>query len=120
MAPPCATWSPSRRHDEHKGAPPLRSHDHVMGLPSLDRKQRRQVEVSNALMQRCSDFAVTCILNCVPFAIENPGKSLIWRTEQFKSLAALPHVSCTRFDSCQSVCWGGEEDIVTDTGRVDN
>ena len=101
MAPPCSTWSTSRRHDEHKGAPPLRSRDHVMGLPSLDARQRRTVQKANALVQRCTDFAVACILNAVPFAIENPEKSLMWEAVQVRHVAALSNVKRTRYDFCQ-------------------
>ena len=100
MAPPCASWSTSRRNDEHKGAPPLRSKEHMMGLPTLNAKQRRGVAKMNALMIRCYDFAANCILNKVPFAIENPLKSLIWQTQQFLHLANLPGVECTRMDFC--------------------
>ena len=101
LAPPCSSWSSSRRHDEHKGAPPLRSRQHVLGLPSLDSKQRRQVQTANALMQRTCDFAVSSVLNRVPFCIENPDKSLIFDTAQFKHLASLPEVVATRYDFCQ-------------------
>ena len=71
-----------------------------MGLPTLNAKQRRGVTKMNALMHRCYDFAANCILNKVPFAIENPLKSLIWDTQQFRHLMTLPGVQMCRYDFC--------------------
>ena len=68
MAPPCSTWSPSRRNDEHKGAPPLRSHDHIMGLPGLDNHQRipqlqRSLRGTSQAARRSSCFTETIPAN---------------------------------------------------------
>ena len=72
-----------------------------MGLPSLDARQRRTVQKANLLVQRCADFAVACILNMVPFVIENPEKSMMWDTEIMQRVAALANVRRTRYDFCQ-------------------
>ena len=70
MAPPCSTWSTSRRHDG-TGAPPLRSPDHVMGLPGLSSNDYTKVKEANDMVDRSFKIAANCILNRVPFAIEN-------------------------------------------------
>ena len=72
-----------------------------MGLLFRDACQRRIVQKANVLMQRCADFAVACILNAVPFAIENPEKSLMWETVQMRYVASLSNVKRTRYDFCQ-------------------
>ena len=44
---------------------------------------------------------MACILNAVPFVIENPEKSMIWETVQMRYVAALSNVRQTRYDFCQ-------------------
>ena len=100
FAPPCNSWSTSRRHDG-KGAPPLRSIEHPYGLPSLRAKDRNKVLEANTLMRRTSELATTCILNRVPFVVENPYHSMIWLTTEFRHLAGLPGVLASRVDFCQ-------------------
>ena len=100
MAPVCATWSPSRRKDEHKNAPPLRSQDRVMGLPGLTAKDQIKVSQANKIVERCYQIAIQCILNNVSFAIENRYRSLMWRVKEFLHSTRLPGVHTTRFDFC--------------------
>ena len=70
MAPVCATWSSSRRHDGQRGAPPLRDADHVMGLPGLSTKNAIKVSQANKIVHRTYQIAVSCMLQRAPFAIE--------------------------------------------------
>ena len=106
FAPPCASWSSSRRHDEHKHAPPLRSAEYVMGLPDLKPKDQAKVMKANAIVRRTYALALSCIINKVPFAIENPYHSLMWSVDSFRHLQSLPSVTTTHVDFCMY----GEDD----------
>ena len=71
------------------------------GLPSLTAKDREKVREANLLMKRTAEIATTCILNQVPFCVENPFHSMVWLTNELKRLAGLPGVRSHRVDFCQ-------------------
>ena len=72
-----------------------------MGLPGLSSNDYNKVKEANDMVDRSFKIAVNCILNRVPFAIENPFHSLIWEDGNMSGLSKLPGVQSTRYDFCQ-------------------
>ena len=101
FAPPCSSWSTSRRNDGNKAAAPLRDPSNVLGLPGLPPNDKRKVDEANKLVERTVMLALNCILQKVPFAIENPYHSPMWMVPGMKHIISLPGVTCTRVDFCQ-------------------
>ena len=64
-------------------------------------KALEEVNEANLLVERTRLLALNCILNRVPFAIENPYHSLMWMVPGMKHIISLPGVTCTRVDFCQ-------------------
>ena len=101
FAPPCSSWSTSRRNDGNKAAMPLRDPSHILGLPGLSANDQRKVSEANLLVERTTQLALNCILQRVPFAIENPYHSLMWMVPGMMHIISLPGVTSTREDFCQ-------------------
>ena len=104
---PCNTWSRARRAPPWSKLPkPLRSHEHLFGLPTLS--ERDQISVNKA---NCMFFgAIRCIQKClhsnVPGYLENPANSWVWQTPQIAKLLRNPKVCLVRVDMCQySLQW---------------
>ena len=72
-----------------------------MGLPNLSDNDYVKVREANDMVNRSYKIAINCILNRVPFAIENPFHSMIWDEGNLKSLIKLPGVKASRYDFCQ-------------------
>ena len=80
---------------------PLRDPSHVPGLPGFPRNDQRKVTEANQLVEGTTMLALNCILQRVPFAIENPYHSLMWMVPGMKHILSLPGVTSTRVDFCQ-------------------
>ena len=89
MAPPCGTASRARdrpvaQHLRDRGfpnPPRLRSLDHPLGLPDLDRLHPRQhlhVLAANEVYSFCSAFAKALQAEKISWTIENPANSYYW------------------------------------------
>ena len=76
MGTPCSSWSRARDHGP--GPPPLRSDQHVLGLPGLSPKCQASVDVGNALMKFTASIMDLCKSVKVPFGVENPHRSRLW------------------------------------------
>ena len=76
LGTPCNTFS--RARDRPPGTPPLRSNDHVMGLPHLAPHDLVKVQDGNLFMR----FSVSIMLLAgslnLAFTMENPATSRIW------------------------------------------
>jgi site-specific DNA-cytosine methylase len=92
---PCTTFSQARRLDA--GPPPLRSPEHLLGLPHLGPRDRLKVEQGNKFF----DLTVELIhLNKYGYwSIENPCSSMAWMLPALQKLAQLGAQTHT-FDSC--------------------
>ena len=100
-APPCATFSSARRGLQgHRGGP-VRSRDHVWGLPNCQPDAQQDVLVSNRVTRGAFDILKHAISQKVPCAIENPTTSLMWFCPPLRLLSSHAggrrHVS----DHCQ-------------------
>jgi hypothetical protein len=111
--PPCGTFSRARekrvsRRFRERGAPdpqPLRSEDFPYGLASLNAIDMQKVLSANALVRNLADFVHCAHRDGVFWAIENPARSLLWHTDEMRSLAALPGV----YDVVCSACEFGSD-----------
>ena len=70
-------------------------------MPGLSDANKAKVNQANNIMRRTYDLAIACILNRVPFVMENPLQSLMWATDELQCLLRLPGVQSHRFDFCQ-------------------
>lgn len=75
---PCSSFSLARKDDG--GPPPLRSSEFVMGLPGLRKCDQDKVDLGNALLRITVELAQCCFEFQVPWTIENPLGSYLWKT----------------------------------------
>ena len=99
MAPPCGTAS--RARECGPGPKPLRSMQHVRGLPGLSSVDQARVESANAIYDHMAAFCKFLALRLpqVPFSVENPVHSYLWQLPAWSDLAAKHSV--VTFDSCR-------------------
>ena len=99
MAPPCGTAS--RARECGPGPKPLRSMQHVRGLPGLSSVDQARVESANAIYDHMAAFCKFLALRLpqVPFSVENPLHSYLWQLPAWSDLAAKHSV--VTFDSCR-------------------
>ena len=82
----------------HLQPQPLRSDDHPDGLPALSEKGKARVESANASYKATADLLSMLIQWKVSVSIENPSKSLFWKTSWIqKLLEMVPNAHDTFF-----------------------
>ena len=99
---PCGTFSRARRGSA--GMPgALRGEEgkELYGLPGLSEKDQLKVDVANKLLRHLAAFCRYCHRRRVPFYIENPLTSRLWKTHELRGLAKLTHSVFVNFDFCQ-------------------
>ena len=79
-APPCGTYSIACR-------PAKRSRQYVFGLPVLTEANRRKTEHANKVTAALCEILETARRFDVPWIIENPQTSLIWRVPRLMRIA---------------------------------
>ena len=85
-APPCSTFSIARFFDRRasalaagrpppvdSGPPPVRSKDHITGLPDLAPARLKEVTLANTLVRRTVAICLAALHSGAEFAIENPA-----------------------------------------------
>ena len=97
---PCGTFTSARRYDG-KGPKPIRSREHVLGLPTLCGRDKLRVDLANKLVDLMYDLCLLCWKTGTSFYIDNPRSSLLWVMPTMKLLAFLTGVQQVRFDYCQ-------------------
>lgn len=97
---PWQSWSRARRNDG-RGPGPLRDDNKfLMGLPNLSSKDRQKVLVGNLLLRHSIRIIRACQQNGVPWSLENPMTSRVWKVRMVKQ---LKNCHFQRTDFCQ---WG--------------
>lgn len=99
--PRCAYVSRARetRLDTH--APkPLRSQDFPDGLPELNQPERKQVDLANALYDLASRIILLCDKLHKRWSLEQPARSLFWRTSFWCKVRNQVQVVLVHFDHC--------------------
>ena len=106
---PCSTFSKARGHGS--GPRPLRSIQHIYGLPrsELRDSELQQVCEGTYFAFKTCELAQAAHRRGVCFGIDNPepwpGYVSLYLLPEMQELTRLPDVSCTNFDQC---CLGAE------------
>ena len=74
---PCATFSRARKWDG-KGPGPLRTWEHLWGIPYLSSHDQKKLNTGNQLFSFTLRLLRLCNQFRVPFVLENPKSSLAW------------------------------------------
>lgn len=82
---PCGTCSrareralPQHLREGHRAPPPLRSVEHLMGLPTLSGADLIKVQAANVLYRFAVRVLRLCFLFNIKASIENPSRSWLW------------------------------------------
>ena len=104
---PCNTWSRARRAPEWSRLPkPLRSREHIFGLPFLKPSDQQKVLAANRMFFGAVKVIRKCLKIGVAGYLENPASSWVWETPQMLRLMQHPQVCIVRVDMCQyNVQW---------------
>ena len=97
-APVCGTASRAREVSTVDGPLPLRSDSQPDGLGNLCPKDSQRVAKANSLYAAVSDLALLAAERELIVIIENPRRSLYWKTSHFARIAKL--FSFTAFQAC--------------------
>ena len=97
-APVCGTASRAREVSSVDGPKPLRSESMPDGLDNLSPGDAQRVAKANAVYAVISDLALLAAERGLIIVLENPRRSLYWRTSYFARIAHL--FSFTAFQAC--------------------
>ena len=82
---PCGTCSRARERRlpvhlraSHSAPPPLRSAEHLMGLPGLSETNLRKVRAANQLYHFACRLLFLCFTKSILVSVENPTRSWLW------------------------------------------
>lgn len=99
---PCGTFSRARRGKA--GMPgALRGEEgrDLYGLPGLNEKDQLKVDVANQLLVYLLQLCKYAHRRRVPFYIENPLTSRLWKMPEMKQIMSLSHSDTVELDFCQ-------------------
>ena len=97
-APVCGTASRAREITSVSGPSPLRSEDEPDGLTDLSPSNQLRVQRANTLYHAISDLVLVAASRGLVVVLENPRRSLYWRTSAFVRIKHL--FSFTAFQNC--------------------
>lgn len=97
---PCTTFSRARKHDG-VGPGPLRSPDHIWGLPGLRKHDRYKLAEGNELFGFTMHIIRLCLAYRVPFILENPLSSMAWAMPPLIHLQRQHSLQVCDLDFCQ-------------------
>ena len=96
--PVCGTASRAREIASVFGPPPLRTEEEPDGLADLSPSDQLRVQKANALYRAISDLVLVAASRGLVIVLENPRRSLYWRTSAFMRIKHL--FSFTAFQNC--------------------
>ena len=106
LGTPCGTFSPLR--EKPPGPRPLRSKEHIEGLPQdqLTEGEIKQLKTANVLVKRTYTAAAYQNRAKKPWGVENPkhpdDKPQLWQMPLMQALAKLRNVEAVDFDQCRT------------------
>ena len=98
LGTPRATFS--RARDRPPGPLPLRSDEHVLGLPNLAPRDKQKVYEGNLFMRFSVSVLLLALKLVIPFIMENPVRSRIWLCPGLCKLRRMRHVFFEAFEFC--------------------
>jgi hypothetical protein len=96
---PCTTFSRARKFDG-VGPGPLRTDQHLWGLPGLGSSDARKLRQGNQLFLFSLRILRLCDQLRIPFVIENPLTSMAWEVPAMKSFISDSKASECDLDFC--------------------
>ena len=96
-APPCTTYSTARN-------PPLRTWCRPRGRRDLAGRELQQVLAANTLVDHLGVILERAQLLGVPWLVENPASSLLWRERLFRRFGRLETVKIIKTHLCGFGC----------------
>lgn len=96
---PYTTFSRARR-DDGIGPLPLRSSEHIWGLPELNPCQLRKLRDGNALFLFSMRILRLCTELRIPYVIENPETSMAWEVPAMQKFISTTHAKECSLDFC--------------------
>ena len=104
-APVCGTASRAREISSTPGPPPLRSEAEPDGLADLSPWDRLRVQKANELYHAISELALLAASRGLIMVLENPRRSLYWRTSAFARIRKF-----FKFTAFQGCAYGSRRD----------
>ena len=99
MGMPCTTFSRARRCDG-LGPGPLRSDEHLWGLPDLIPSDNRKLQNGNELFLFTLRILQLCVSYKIPFVLENPLTSFAWEIPAFQRFYKTSNSQMRNLDFC--------------------
>ena len=102
LGPPCGTSSRAREIRRSYGPDPrpLRTDAQPDGLKNLRGKDLQRVQMANRLYSLTARVFRYATENGIPTTIENPSRSLFWKTQWIAPLLQLPQAHTVIFHHC--------------------
>ena len=119
LTPPCNTHSRAM-YSNKPGPLPLRSKEHPHGLPHLNQKQIRKVELADKLIENTIQLAHASFESGVPFIIEHPENlgstpkgtpASIWDLDEIRKLASRTKAHTASIYQCRDPTGRGELEV---------
>ena len=85
LAPPCTSFSIAQARNG-----PIRSKEQPLGLPALPPHRQAKVDVGNRCMHATLQYCKWAMKRGVPWIIEHPQSSYMWRVPAVQSLFGAP------------------------------
>jgi hypothetical protein len=101
LGPPCSSWSLARRGVPGSPGGPLRTREHIMGLPGLPDTDRQKVRLGNRTMRAAAAIMQAARAAGVPASLENPASSRMFHSPPLARLGRSPEAQIATADFCQ-------------------
>ena len=100
LGTPCGSWSRARRGPAGSAWAPIRSSEHIWGLPNLAQHDAQKVKVGNRTLRQSCQAIASCVKLGIPVSIENPVNSLLWQAPPMAQLLQHPSCRVVTLDQC--------------------
>lgn len=102
LGPPCGTSSRAREIRRSRGPDPkpLRTDAQPDGVKHLRGRDRQRVDMANCLYDLTARVFRYATDNGTPTTVENPSRSLFWKTQWIAPLLRLPEAHVVLFHHC--------------------
>ena len=102
-ATPCGSWSQARRGkiSVPDSGRPLRSRQHLWGLPDLTLRERAVVDAGNATAKSTFRILRLAQISGLPSILDNPINSRLWQCPALCALRSLRDAESITLDQCR-------------------
>ena len=103
LATPSTTWSLARHGPVGTSWGPLRSNQHLFGVPGLSPTDQAKVRLGNSTFRFTFNTIKLAIRFKIPCFLENPAQSMMWKVPRLRKLCDVP---CSRLFVCDFCQFG--------------